>query len=103
MANTAANHLYYCGSAGAVASDLGNCGEGCHGMPAYYNDTCYSAYCPTGGYWYGAGLYCGRSGGMSNANPNVVYYCSGPGAKASINQWCGGACVVAPPGVNDHC
>jgi hypothetical protein len=103
MANTTASHLYYCGGAGAVASDLGNCGEGCHGMPPGYNDVCYSAYCPTGGNWYGAGLYCGHGPGMSNANPNIVYYCSGPGAKGSINQWCSGACVVAPPGVNDHC
>lgn len=103
MANTTANHLYNCSASGAVASDWGNCGEGCHGMPPGYNDLCYAAYCPTGGYWYGAGLYCGRAGGMSNANPDIVYYCSGPGAKASINQRCGGACVVAPPGYNDHC
>jgi hypothetical protein len=103
MANTTPTHLYSCGAAGAVASDLGNCGEGCHGMPPGYNDVCYSAYCPTGGYWYGAGLYCGHGPGMTNANPDIVYYCSGPGAKGSVNQRCSGACVVAPPGVNDHC
>ena len=103
MANTVASHLYSCSGAGAVASDLGNCTEGCHGMPAYQNDICYSAYCPTGGSWYGAGLYCGRFGGMSNANPDIVYYCGSPGAKASINQVCGSACVVAPPGYPDHC
>lgn len=103
MANTVASHLYSCSGPGAVAADWGNCGEGCHGMPPYYSDVCYSAYCPTGGYWYGAGLYCGRFGGMSNANPNIVYYCGSPGAKASVNQVCGGACVIAPPGYNDHC
>jgi hypothetical protein len=103
MANTVASHLYSCSAPGSAAADLGNCGEGCHGMPPGYNDLCYSAYCPTGGWWYGAGLYCGRAGGMSNANPDIVYYCGGPGAKASINRVCGGACVVAPPGYNDHC
>jgi murein DD-endopeptidase MepM/ murein hydrolase activator NlpD len=103
MAYTSASHLYQCQSAGGSAGDLGNCGEGCHDEPVGVNDMCYSAYCPTGGYWYGAGLYCGRASGMSNANPDIVYYCGGAGAKASINQVCSAACVVAPPGYNDHC
>ncbi len=103
MSYTSAYHLYDCQSAGGSAGDLGNCGEGCHDEPVGVNDICYSAYCPTGGYWYGAGLYCGRASGMSNANPDIVYYCGGAGAKASINQWCSAACVVAPPGYNDHC
>ncbi len=103
MSYTSAYHLYNCQSAGGSAGDLGNCGEGCHDEPVGVNDICYSAYCPTGGYWYGAGLYCGRASGMSNANPDIVYYCGGAGAKASINQWCSAACVVAPPGYNDHC
>ena len=103
MSYTSASHLYNCQSAGGSAGDLGNCGEGCHDEPVGVNDICYSAYCPTGGYWYGAGLYCGRASGMSNANPDIVYNCGGAGAKASIYQVCSAACVVAPPGYNDHC
>jgi hypothetical protein len=103
MSYTSASHLYNCQSAGGSAGDLGNCSQGCHNMPAGTNDICYQAVCPTGGYWYGAGLYCGLAGGMSNAAPNIVYYCSGPGAYGSISSVCGGNCVVAPPGVNDHC
>jgi hypothetical protein len=103
MVNTVASHLYNCSAPGAVASDWGNCGEGCHDEPAGVNDICYKAYCPTGSYWYGAGRYCGRAPGMSNANPDIVYYCGGAGYKASIYQVCASACVVAPPGYNDHC
>jgi murein DD-endopeptidase MepM/ murein hydrolase activator NlpD len=103
MSYTSASHLYNCQSAGGSAGDLGDCSQGCHNMPAGTNDICYQAVCPTGGYWYGAGLYCGLADGMSNAAPNIVYNCSSPGAYGSIQSVCGSNCVVAPPGVNDHC
>jgi hypothetical protein len=103
MANAAAYHLYNCSGAGAVAGDKGNCAEQCHDEPAGYNDICYYAYCPTGSYWYGAGLYCGRETGMSNANPDIVYNCASAGAKATVYKVCSAACVNAPPGYPDHC
>lgn len=103
VSNAAANHLYSCASAGGAASDLGNCGEGCHIMPIGSPDQCYSGSCPTGGNWGGVGPYCGRAPGMSNAAPNIVYHCPGAGAKGSIQQVCGGNCVVAPVGHPDHC
>jgi hypothetical protein len=104
--NGTPNTLYQCNSAGGLASVINTCG----GYECIYrnglDDVCAlgPVTCPVrGNGWYGPGLYCGLAQGMGYAQPYIVYYCSGPGANATVNQRCSNNCVVAPNGVNDHC
>ena len=104
--NGASNTLYQCNSPSGSAAVINSCGGyQCIFRPGL-DDVCAfgPTTCPVNGNgWYGAGLYCGRAQGMGYAEPYVVYSCACAGCKASANQTCGGNCVVAANGYNDHC
>jgi hypothetical protein len=49
-----------------------------------------------------AGAYCGNDL-MQNANASTLYQCPGANKPPTSSQVCPNGCVIAPPGVPDHC
>ena len=95
------NRLYRCKGPNTTATVLKVCNNGCTVAPAGSDDHCAAKPPPSCDSDAHTGNYCGGDK-VSNASPNTLYHCNGPGRATAI-QVCGSGCKVAAAGSDDFC